>query len=430
MTPTPFDILRGPLSGLPAAITLAPVGGPIDAVVTPPGSKSLANRSLTLALLGHGETTLENVPEEADDIRVMLAALPRLGARVERLGEGEYRITGTRGRPTGGVTLDLHNAGTATRFLTAACALASSPVVIGGDARMRRRPIGGLVGALRSIGANAEYTGHDGFPPVQVGGGDPSRWTSEAELAQTASSQFISALLLLAPFCPNGLDVRLTGEVTSAPYVRMTEVMVGMLGGGTPCLGLFKIEPDASGAAPFLAARAVVPGSVVEVGGIGEDSLQGDARFARVVEDATARGAFDVDLADMPDTAMTLAVVAAFTDGPSTIRGLRTLRVKETDRIAALVTELAKVGVVVEVFEHESPGGNPDEGIRIIPPAGGIDCTTDAAPIAFDTYDDHRMAMSLALIGLRRPDVTINDPGCVAKTYPRFWRDFASLYCS
>ena len=435
MTPTALDILRGPLSGLPGAITLEPVCGPIEATVTPPGSKSLANRALTLALLGFGQTTLENVPEEADDIRVMLDALPRLGAALERAGDGSYRITGTSGRPIGGATLDLHNAGTATRFLTAAGALADAPVVIDGDARMRRRPIGALVEALRSIGAGAEYVGADGFPPVRVGGNDPASWSDQVEFAQTASSQFISATLLMAPFCPNGLQVRLVGEVTSAPYVRMTEAMVGLLGDGAPCLGTFMIEPDASGAAPFVAVRAVVPGSTITVPGIGAHSLQGDARFAQVVDgivDGGAVGAFDVDLSDMPDTAMTLAAVACFADGPSTIRGLRTLRVKETDRIAALVAELAKVGVTVEVFKHDSPGGNPDEGIRVTPPlcggACGIDCSADAPPVAFDTYNDHRMPMSLALIGLRRPNVTINDPACVAKTYPRFWRDFASLY--
>ena len=433
MTPTPLDILRGPLSGLPSAITLAPVEGPIRATITPPGSKSLANRALTLALLGHGVSTIHNIPDEADDIRVMLDALPMLGATVERSGAGEHHITGTGGRPRGGATLDLHNAGTAMRFLTAACALAESAVVIDGDDRMRQRPIGELVDALRSIGAGAESTDREGYPPVRVGGGDPSSWSGEVEFATTASSQFVSAMLLIAPFCPNGLDVRLVGEVTSAPYVRMTEAMVGRLGAEQPHPGEFTIEPDASGAVAFIAVRAIVPGSTIEIPAIGADSLQGDARFAQVVEgvrDGDGIRAFDVDLSDMPDTAMTLAVVACFADGPSTIRGLRTLRVKETDRIAAIEMELAKVGAAVEVFEHESPAGNPDEGIRITPPSGGIDCSSSAPPVVFDTYHDHRMAMSLALFGLRRPHVTINDPACVAKTYPGFWSDFASLYPS
>ncbi len=434
VTPTSLDILRGPLSGLPGAITLAPVGGPIDAVVTPPGSKSLANRALVLALLGCGKATLRNIPEEADDIEVMLAALPKLGAKVTRLEPGVYEIIGTFGKPLGGATLNLHNAGTAIRFLTAACALSKEPVTLDGDSRMRKRPIGGLIDALRSLGANAEYVGEEGYPPVRVGGGDPESWENSVEFGPTQSSQFISAMLLIAPFLPHDIEISIAGEITSAPYLHMTAGMLSMLersGGEDPVLGEFAVEPDASGAAPFHAANLIVSGSSITVSGIEEDSLQGDALFVTLldsIKDGDRIRAFDADLSDMPDTAMTLAVVACFADGPSTIKGLRTLRVKETDRIAALVAELSKVGVVVEVFEHESPGGNPDEGIRVNPPAGGLDCTADAAAVAFDTYDDHRMAMSLALIGLRRPNVTINDPACVAKTYPRFWQSFASLY--
>jgi len=431
VNPTPLDILRKPLAELPEAITLAPVGAPIRSTITPPGSKSLANRALTLALLGHGRSALRNVPEEADDIAVMLAALPALGSKVTRTSPGEYEIIGTFGKPIGGATLHLKNAGTATRFLTAACALTVEPVTLDGDPRMRQRPIAGLIDALRSIGVTAEYLSEEGFPPITVGGSDPRDWKTMVEFRTTASSQFISAVLLLAPFCPNGIVVNLIGEVTSAPYVRMTEAMVDSLGKDEPLLGDYAIEPDASGAAPFHAVNLIVPGSAVTVPGIGDDSLQGDAQFAALldsIKDGDRARAFDADLSDMPDTAMTLAVVACFAEGPSTIKGLRTLRVKETDRIAALQNELAKVGVTVEVFAHESAAGNPDEGIRVTPPDGGLDCSEQAPPVAFDTYDDHRMAMSLALIGLRRPHVTINDPACVAKTYPRFWNDFAALY--
>lgn len=442
---------------------------PFHATIRPPGSKSLTNRAVLLASLARGVSAIRGALTDADDAERMLDAATTLGATVERAGD-VLRITGVAGRwrvPQGGVRLDLGNAGTATRFLTASAMLADGPVTIDGDARMRQRPIGELVEALRAFGVQAEYLGSPGCPPVRVippphGPRAPLR----LDIPPTRSSQFISALLLAAPWLRGGLTVRLLGEVTSASYVEMTLNLLSALGAsvltsedmriarvgppesadGEPRPGLdafeFDVEPDASGATYFWGAAALFDGASCRVVGLGAASLQADARFpdllarmgCRVVDGTvrdlptttvTGAGALRPVMADlslMPDAAMTLAVVASFAEGTSVLRGLSTLRDKECDRIAALETELAKVGVRV------MPGTGGDDGtLTITPPQGGIDCSQNAAPVEFETYNDHRMAMSLALVGLRRPGVTIGNPGCVAKTYPSFWTDFESL---
>lgn len=294
------------------------------------------------------------------------------------------------------------------------------------------------------------------------------------EIPTTQSSQFVSGLLLAAPWLLGGLTLKMVGRITSKSYVAMTLGLLDRLGATVrtsedlrvirvgPCeqeygraVGIapfvYAVEPDASGATYFWAAAALLPGATCLVRGLDSESLQGDAQFpdllARMgvmVRPTSAPGVsctgpdrlapILADMSEMPDAAMTLAVVASFarTDSPgvggsreatSVLRGLRTLRVKETDRIAALQNELAKIGVRVET----SVAGD-DDVISITPPSGGVDCSPDCPPVAFDTYDDHRMAMSLALVGLRRPNVSIKDPGCVAKTYPTFWRDLARLY--
>jgi 3-phosphoshikimate 1-carboxyvinyltransferase len=456
---------------LPESLPISPASRPFDAVIRPPGSKSLTNRALLLAALAHGASTLRRPLVDADDARRMLDAVARLGAHVEIRGDALV-VTGVGGRWRVGpepVALDLGNAGTATRFLAAAAMLAppgSGGVIIDGNARMRQRPIGELAGALDALGVRVRFLGAPGFPPLHVMPADPAALGSEVSFARTASSQFVSALLLVAPWLPHGLTARFTEPPTSASYIDMTVALLRRCGaqakcgdlsrpgavtvfpspdpsGGAPGLRGFTydVEPDASGAAPFWAAAALVPGARVQVpglwleGGAGPCSLQGDARFVRVLHRMGAqvelapgglavRGdrllGIEVDLSQMPDTAMTLAALACFADGPSRIAGLRTLRVKETDRIAALVAELSKVGARVEPF---ADGG--DEGLVItpIPPAqraGGDE-------VEFETYDDHRMAMALALVGLRRRGVKIRDPGCVAKTYPAFWQDFARL---
>jgi 3-phosphoshikimate 1-carboxyvinyltransferase len=441
---------------------------PFFARVRPPGSKSLTNRALLLGALASGDSTLRRALVGADDAERMIAAVSALGARVAAEGE-TIRISGVGGRwkpgSGGGVSLDLHNAGTATRFLAAAAALSPAPVQIDGNARMRERPIGELIEALSHLGVRAEFMGRDGFPPVRLHPPGVLPGGLTLTLGTTLSSQFVSALLLIAPFLPGGLTLRLEGEITSPTYIQMTLGLLDALGAtvrtsdslavvrvaGAGAGGLagfeYSVEPDASGATYFWTAAAIVPGATCRIEGLDSRSLQGDARFpellarmgATVIRDEPGAGGgalptaigirgpaalapIMADLAPMPDAAMSLAVAASFASGRSILRGLRTLRVKETDRIAALHTELAKAGVKVDT----NVLGDRD-AVTINPPLGGIACPPDAGPIEFDTYDDHRMAMSLALIGLRRPNVLIRNPACVAKTYPAFWRDLASL---
>lgn len=465
MTPEELiTALRRPLEDVPGDLRLCPVPGAFEAVVRPPGSKSLTNRALLLAALAEGESVLSDCLLDADDARVMIAALRELGAEMQIAETSDagntVRVRGVGGRFRGGCALNLNNAGTATRFLAAAACLADGPVVIDGNARMRQRPIRELLVMLRSLGVRIDELGEVGCVPIRV---QPCRLEGGVlEVGTTQSSQYISAVMMLAPWTAKGIEIRFAGPVTSPSYIEMTQGLMGKSGGGyrseggvaggvlrCPAsagyrFGAYHIEPDASGASYFWAAGALVPGSRVTVGGVNRESLQGDARFARDVMGSVGAGCdehhggigvshrrllgTDVDLSTMPDTAMTAAAVACFAEGPTTLRGLRTLRVKETDRLAALRNELTKIGVGVEIESYAGGGGVRDELLRIVPPEGGVDCSGRVPDVAFDTYDDHRMAMSLAIIGLRRPNVVIRDPKCVAKTYPGFWKDWAGLY--
>jgi len=497
MIPTVRDIARLPIEAWPERVRVEPVGRAFDVVIRAPGSKSLTNRALLLAALAEGESTLTGALVEAEDAQVMITALRRLGAvievtaevdeRGESCGNATLRITGVGGRwkiKAGEVvTLDLRNAGTATRFLTAAAVLQageSGGIVIDGNARMRERPIGELAALLRGLGVRVEELGSARCVPLRVGalvdgadGGSVAGVGREVAVPTTASSQFISALMLIAPFIRGGLSLRWVGPVTSWSYIKMTEGIIeavgarakdelgrvmrvqsarvgGSCGVGEGAVGLdgftYDVEPDASGATYLNCAAALVAGARCVQRSEGIGSLQGDVAFMDVLEKAGAQArvdagsteviggasvrAFDHDMGQMPDVAMTAAVLASFATGGagSVMTGLRTLRVKETDRIAALIAELAKVGVKVEPFTHRDAQGAADEGVSVTPPLGGIDCSMGAVPVEFETYDDHRMAMSLALIGLRRPGVVIRDPGCVRKTYPTFWRDLARVY--
>ncbi len=468
-----MEIADTPIDQLPPLIHVPPLTKPFDVTIRPPGSKSLTNRALLLAALAEGTSTLKHALVDADDAQVMLRAIQQLGAKVEQPDAETLKITGVAGRwkiPAGHtVTLNLNNAGTATRFLTAAAILAppeSEGIIIDGNARMRERPIGELVDVLRAIGVAIEYRGRDGFPPISVRSAT-GRVANEVAFGKTVSSQFVSALILIGPFLSSGLRMRLGAELTSLPYVQMSYGLMPRLtwdgvdvllqdgsergprrvdirGGGRAAFQ-YEVESDATAATYFLVGAGLCWSSVcIEGLPLPSLSLQGDSQFGKQMELVGGsieaeqwssvlgppRIGIQADLRDMPDTAMSAAVLAAFVEPNeeererrSWIGGLKTLRVKETDRIAALVTELAKVGVKVEPFID-----GDDEAIRITPPPGGIDCSPSAPRVEFDTYDDHRMAMSLALIGLRRPNVYIRDPACVRKTYPTYWRDLAKLY--
>lgn len=426
---------------------------PFDVRLRVPGSKSLTNRALLLAALAEGESTLVR-PLVAEDTRRMMGALDALGFELTH-DEVAERVTvrGQGGRmPRGDSQLELHNAGTAMRFLTAACCLPAlhepdpeSPGghTLDGNPRMRQRPIGELVDALRHLGARIEYVGQRQYPPLRVH--SQSLAGGELRLGPMLSSQYISALLQVGPYCDGGLTLGFDGPVVSQPYVAMTVGLMRRFGaevevdeaftrlrvapGGYRGLD-YEVEPDASSASYFLAAAAVVPGSRCVIEGLGDASLQGDVGFAQVlgqmgasVEVAADRisvaaprdrlRGIDVSLNHMPDMAQTLAVAALFAEGATTIRDVGNLRVKETDRIAALQCELTKLGATVLVHGDD---------LRIEPPSGG-----EPRPATIDTYDDHRMAMSFAVAGLRSPGVVINDPGCVGKTYPGFFDDLQRL---
>ncbi|MEN1706351.1 MAG: 3-phosphoshikimate 1-carboxyvinyltransferase [Planctomycetota bacterium] len=439
---------------LPDPYPIEPLRGTFNVSLAPPGSKSETNRAIILAAMCHSTSRIQNALTDADDAKRALDAVRLLGAEATADGT-TVTITGVGGRwrtPPAGTTIDLNNAGTATRFLTAAALLSDNPVTITGNARMQQRPIGQLTQALKSLGASITHHKTEGCPPLTITPPAEPLRAPTITIDTPDSSQFVSALLIIGPFIAGGMTVRITGEVTSAPYLAMTIDMLERAGASVHASGdlrtlrsapphpdrpglegfTFDIEPDASGATYIWTAAAISPGSTGTVSGLTERSIQGDVGYARLLErmgcgvrvsdngigvtGPTKLKPILADLSDMPDTAISLAAACVFADGPSVIRGLRTLRVKETDRIAAIKTELTKLGVDVHV--------QGDDAITITPPAKGLGDT----PIAFDTYDDHRMAMSLALVGLRRPNIAINDPRCVRKTYPTFWADLAKLY--
>lgn len=407
-----------------------------------PGSKSISNRVLLMAALAVGETQLTGLLD-ADDTRVMIAALRALGVAVALDGD-EARITGCGGRfPQRAATLFLGNAGTAFRPLTAALAFAGGEYTLDGVARMRERPIGDLVEALNALGAQIDYLGEPNFPPLAVrAGGRLAR--DVVEIRADVSSQFLSGLLMAAPLVApeQGLTVRVAGELISQPYVAMTVALMARFGvsvavrgrefvvprGNYVAPGRLAVEGDASGASYFLALGAVA-GGPVRVLGVGADSVQGDIRFADylarmgaqvtmgpdwIEAAAPASGrliGIDADYTAIPDAAMTIAAAALFARGPSTLRGIASWRVKETDRIAAMATELRKLGATVE---------EGADWLRVTPPE-------QIRPAAIDTYDDHRMAMCFSLAACGGVPVTIRDPGCVAKTFPDYFARLAAL---
>ncbi len=371
----------------------------------------------------------------------MVEALRALGVSIERSGDAA-RVHGCAGRfPARSADLFLGNAGTATRSLTAALAFADGSYRVDGVARMRERPIGDLVQALNALGARIDYEGAAGFPPLRIG---PSRrlLRDDVEVRGDVSSQFLSGLLMAAPLVApaQGLRVQVAGELISQPYVAMTVAMMRRFGvavrrdgaafvvprAGYASPGALAVEGDASSASYFL-ALGLLAGGPVRVEGVGLDSVQGDVAFADLLQAMGARidrgpdwiearagqgvRAVDWDCTEIPDAAMTAAVVALFAPGRSALRGIGSWRVKETDRIAAMATELRKLGAAVETT---------DRSLTVTAPAALREAT-------IDTYDDHRMAMCLALAATGGVPVHIRDPGCVSKTFPRFFAELSAL---
>ena len=417
-----------------------------------PGSKSISNRALLLAAIASGTTELTALLD-SDDTRVMRDALRTLGVRLEEVdGVQHVRVVGVGsapGFPVKSAALFLGNAGTAIRPLTAALALADGNYVLSGVPRMHERPIGDLVDGLVQAGARIEYRGAPGYPPLAIAP-FTGRGGGSIRVRGDVSSQFLSALLMALPWAGRGARVEVEGELISKPYVELTLGLMRRFGVDASREGwsAFEIAPgavyrspgrldvegDASSASYFLAA-GVIGGGPVRVEGVGAASLQGDVAFGAVLEamgGTIARGpdwmeargalplrAFDLDMNSIPDAAMTAAVAALFASGPCALRNIASWRVKETDRITAMAAELRKLGAGVE---------EGADWLRVTPPAGFLSANASRLPpVAIDTYDDHRMAMcfSLASFGSRR--VRINDPGCVAKTFPGYFAAFARL---
>jgi 3-phosphoshikimate 1-carboxyvinyltransferase len=413
-----------------------------------PGSKSISNRVLLLAALAEGETTITNLLD-SDDTRVMLDALEKLGVRLKREGD-TCVVTGTRGAFTARTAdLFLGNAGTAVRPLTAALAVNGGDYRVHGVPRMHERPIGDLVDGLRQIGARIDYEANEGYPPLRIRAGQIAV-EAPIRVRGDVSSQFLTSLLMTLPLLrtDSGVTVvQVDGELISKPYIEITIRLMERFGIKVErhgwhqftvpsgqryqSPGRIMVEGDASSASYFLAAGAL-GGGPLRVEGVGRASIQGDVGFADALikmganlqmgEDwIEVRGVgndngkldpIDMDFNLIPDAAMTIAVAALFADGTTTLRNIASWRVKETDRIAAMATELRKVGAKVQEGEDFLVVTPPE---RLIPNA------------AIDTYDDHRMAMCFSLVSLGGVPIRINDPKCVGKTFPDYFERFTAL---
>lgn len=413
-----------------------------------PGSKSISNRILLLAALADGATRIHDLLA-SDDTHVMLMALQKLGVQWEQVGETqEFLVQGVNGvLPVHQADLFMGNAGTAIRPLTAALAVIGGDYTLHGVSRMHERPIGDLVDALNAIGARIEYTGEPGYPPLHIRRG--SIQARSLQVRGNVSSQFLTALLMAAPLMAKNdpVAINVVGDLISKPYIEITLNLMRRFGvrverdgwqsftipAGQRYVspGSIHVEGDASSASYFLAA-GVIAGGPVRVEGVGKGSIQGDVRFVEALEqmgaavtlgdnwiEAKSTGALkaiDADFNHIPDAAMTIAVAALYADGPSTLRNIGSWRVKETDRIAAMATELRKLGAEVE---------EGTDYLRVIPPA-------QIRAAAIDTYDDHRMAMCFSLASLdgvqrKGNQIRINDPKCVAKTFPDYFDAFAEI---
>ncbi len=422
----------------PPVITLEPAAGPVEAEVTLPGSKSFTNRALVLAALADGVSTLR-AALFSEDTAVMAESLRRLGISVAEDSEAlTFTVEGKGGIiPADRAELFVGNSGTTARFLTALLALGHGEYLLDGVPRMRQRPIQPLLDALRQLGVDAASVAGNGCPPVRVRASGLAG--GKVRLPGNLSSQYLSALLMVGPCTPLGLEIEIEGDLVSKPYVDLTVQAMQAFGAAVGCEGYrrfvvpggqryrardYTVEPDASAASYFFALAAVTGGRV-RVRNLGARSAQGDVRFVDVLErmgcqvlreddSITVQGppslrGIEVDMNAISDTVQTLAAIAPLASGPVVIRNVAHIRHKETDRIHALATELRRLGVVVDEF--------PD-GLAIYP--------SPVRPGTVQTYDDHRMAMSFAVLGCRVPGITIENPGCVAKTFPDFFERLAA----
>ncbi|MGS0676492.1 3-phosphoshikimate 1-carboxyvinyltransferase [Shewanella sp. 0m-4] len=413
----------------------------VSGTVNIPGSKSISNRALLLATLASGTTTLTNLLD-SDDIRYMLASLKQLGVNYRLSNNNTVcELDGLAGTLNASEpqSLFLGNAGTAMRPLCAALTLGQGEFTLTGEPRMEERPIGDLVDALRQLGAEVSYLKNEGFPPLHItstglNGGN-------VEIAGDLSSQFLTALLMVAPLAQDDVNIQIKGELVSKPYIDITLALMEQFGVKVTnndyasfeiktgqryvSPGKVLVEGDASSASYFLAAGAI-QGGEVKVTGVGKLSIQGDVKFADVLEKMGAEiewgddyiiarqaklTAVDLDMNHIPDAAMTIATAALFATGTTRIRNIYNWRIKETDRLAAMATELRKVGAIV------------DEGhdyISVTPPA-------KLNTAAIDTYNDHRMAMCFSMMAFADCGITINEPECTSKTFPDYFKQFNAL---
>ena len=421
------------------SLTLQPIKK-FSGTINLPGSKSVSNRALLLSALSQGKTRLTNLLD-SDDVRYMLEALKALNIKYHLSDDRTIcDIEGLGGKLHSAHPLELFlgNAGTAMRPLAAALCLADNNIVLTGEPRMKERPIGHLVDALRQGGAKIDYLENEGYPPLHIHGGFTG---GKIAVNGSVSSQFLTALLMAAPLASNDTEITIIGDLVSKPYIDITIKMMAIFGVSVinnqyqtfvikanqtyQSPGSYLVEGDASSASYFLAAAAI-KGGTVRVTGVGKKSLQGDTQFAHVLEKMGAKitwaddyiecsrgelNGVDMDMNHIPDAAMTIATTALFADGTTTIRNIYNWRVKETDRLSAMANELRKVGATVEEGE---------DYITITPPA-----KLNHAEIK--TYNDHRMAMCFSLVALSDTPVTILDPKCTMKTFPDYFEQFKRL---
>ena len=420
-------------------LEIQPLLRPVDADVTVPGSKSYTNRALLIAALANGRSRLSGALK-SDDTRYMGDALSALGVDVRVEADDTFIVEGTDGRiPASNATLFVGNSGTTIRFLTACLALGSGTYTLDGGSRMRERPIQDLIDGLRPLRVHARSLSGNGCPPVVVEGSGLEGGCTR--MPGDRSSQYLSALLMVAPYARKDVEIRVTGNLVSRPYIDMTVRIMGDFGvsvvaehenvfhveaGQRYEAAEYAIEPDASNASYFFAAAALTGGRI-RVRNLSSQSAQGDLGFVDVlgrmgctvssrqdgveVHGPERLSGIDVDMNAMPDVVQTLCALAPFAAGPVTVRNIANLRIKETDRIAAVEAELTRLGVRA-ISRSDSLTVYPAERIR---------------PAALDTYDDHRMAMSMALIGLKAPGIAIRDPGCVEKSFPAYFQCLDAL---